>query len=1062
LRILLAASPAAIAVALAYPAQAQDAPPPKPIPQIAQAQAGGVTTQQVDQPAPVVTDQTTTPSNTEENEIIVVANALRGAVKAPQPPVVELNQEDIASYGADSLADLISQLSTETSTGRGRGSGRPVFLVNGLRVSSFREMMSYPPEAIKRVQVLSEEVAQKYGFPPDQRVINFILQDNFASKTGEIEYGQPFRGDTSTVGFEGTTLNIAGNNRLNFDLKLNHTSPLTEAERGVIQTFPPSFPTDPDPGAFRTLVPKSSDYQLTGNWTKGLGSAGASLTLNGTAERSDSRSLSGLNTVDLTGPAPDDETVLRTFGADFPLATNTRTDTFSFGSTLNAHAGQWQLTGTLDASHADSTTKIDRRITPGNNADLQDLIDQAAAGTFALDGPITGLAYPGFDTAESKSDSATTKFTAMGNPIHLPAGDVSVTLDAGFDWNRIDSTDTRVATTRTKLTRGNLNGGVNVSVPLTGQDFGGVIGKLTANFSGGLDHLSDFGTLKNWSAGLNWGPTDKLNFQASYIVRDAAPGLSQLGAPSIVNFNVPVFDFTTGQTVLANVTTGGNPNLRRERDRDLHLGASYTLPIFDRASLRVEYFSNNSDNVTASFPLLTPEIEAAFPGRVTRVGGTITSIDERPVTFYNEKSSRLRFGIFLGGRIGSSSQQGGGGGGGRGGGGGGIAGGPGGDGGPPGGGGEAPAGAGGPPPGGGGFFFGGGQGGANGGRGNFNPQAFADFRAKLCDPKATTPPDLSALPEQLRARLTGADGKPDPQRLAEMKQRVCNGNGGFNPQAFAQLRQTFCPADKPLDASKLPAQVLDRFKGADGQVDQARLTQFRTRVCSIDPAQFAARQGQQGQQAQGGAQPGGQPASGNDQAGSGQGGERRGQNGGGARGGGGGGGPGAFLMNRGRNNGGRWNLSLSDTVELTNTVLIAPGGPLLDQLHGDAVSGNGVARNTLTLDGGVFYNGLGLRFNGSYKSGTNVKGTGLPGSTDLRFGSLFTLDLRAFADLGRQAKLVKAVPFFNNARISFSVKNVFDARQRVTDQNGDVPLRYQPFLIDPNGRTFQVEFRKMF
>ena len=242
--------------------------------------------------------------------------------------------------------------------------------------------------------------------------------------------------------------------------------------------------------------------------------------------------------------------------------------------------------------------------------------------------------------------------------------------------------------------------------------------------------------------------------------------------------------------------------------------------------------------------------------------------------------------------------------------------------------------------------------------------------------------------------------------------------------------------------------MTDRFKGPDGQIDQARLTQFRTRVCSVDPAQFAARQGQGGQP-QGGAAAGNAPPA------------QTAENGRNARGGGGGG-PGAFFMNRGRNNGGRWNLSLSDTIELTNTVLIGRAGPRLDQLHGDALSGGGVARNTLTLEGGAFYNGLGLRFNGSYKSGTHVDGSGLPGSSDLNFGSLFTLDLRVFADLGRQEKLVKQIPFFKNARISLSVNNVFDARQKVTDQNGDVPLRYQPFLIDPNGRTFQVEFRKMF
>jgi hypothetical protein len=67
-----------------------------------------------------------------------------------------------------------------------------------------------------------------------------------------------------------------------------------------------------------------------------------------------------------------------------------------------------------------------------------------------------------------------------------------------------------------------------------------------------------------------------------------------------------------------------------------------------------------------------------------------------------------------------------------------------------------------------------------------------------------------------------------------------------------------------------------------------------------------------------------------------------------------------------------------------------------------------------------------------------------------------------FADLGRKEKLVKAVPFFENTRVSFVVNNLFDARQKVTDQNGLVPLRYQPFLIDPTGRSFQIEFRKLF
>jgi hypothetical protein len=285
--------------------------------------------------------------------------------------------------------------------------------------------------------------------------------------------------------------------------------------------------------------------------------------------------------------------------------------------------------------------------------------------------------------------------------------------------------------------------------------------------------------------------------------------------------------------------------------------------------------------------------------------------------------------------------------------------------------------------------------------------------------------------------------------MKELHDRVCNGNGGagFNPQAFAQLRQTLCPADKAIDPATLPAQIADRFKGADGKIDEARLTQLRTRVCSIDPSQFAAQQGQQRQG--GGAAPAANGAPPQQQA-----------QGGGNRGGGGAGGFGGFGGRGG--NGGRWNLSLSHTIELGNKVLVAPGGPLLDLLHGDALTGGGVARHTLSLEGGVFYNGFGTRVSGSYKSGTRVEGTGAPGSSDLRFGDLFTLDLRMFADLGRQEKLVKAVPFFENTRLSFNVTNLFNAHQKVTDQNGVVPLRYQPDLIDPTGRSFQVEFRKLF
>jgi iron complex outermembrane recepter protein len=114
------------------------------------------------------------------------------------------------------------------------------------------------------------------------------------------------------------------------------------------------------------------------------------------------------------------------------------------------------------------------------------------------------------------------------------------------------------------------------------------------------------------------------------------------------------------------------------------------------------------------------------------------------------------------------------------------------------------------------------------------------------------------------------------------------------------------------------------------------------------------------------------------------------------------------------------------------------------------------------VQGGAFYNGMGLRFRGTYSGKSRVDGSGLPGSTDLFFDDIFKLDLRLFADLGRRERLVEAVPFLEGTRVSFSLDNVFDARQRVTDASGSVPLRYQPFLMDPIGRRFEIEFRKIF
>lgn len=940
-----------------------------------------------------------------DEDIVVIAESLAGRVDAPQAPIEELDQEDIAAYGAGSLAELIEALGPQTGSARGRGSGPPVFLVNGVRVSSFREMRSYPPEAVEKIEILPEEVAQHFGYAPDARVVNIILKDGYSSKEIELEYGQPDRGGYSRKEVEATYLTIDGPSRLNLNFEWNDVSMLTEGERGIIQADRPDLVADPDPADYRSLIADSSALEFTGNWSTQLSQeAGSSLSLNLTAEREDTLSLFGLDTVLLTDPGG--ESLLRSFNEDDPLTQDARTDTLSAAATLNAPVGDWQLTATADASRTDTAVTIDRR------ADTSQLVADTAAGLFPIDGLIAGVPEAGFDEASTLSHEAKTLVTMIGQPIWLPAGGVNVTLDTGYAWNNIQSEDTRNPGLVTDLTRGDLSAGINVGLPISSvrDDHWAAIGDLTFNLNAGIDHLSDFGTLTDWSAGLTWGLTERLTLSATRVMREAAPSLSQLGNPEIETPNVPIYDFANGETVLVNVTTGGNPDLLAETQRDWIIGANWE-PIED-VRLQVNYFRNHSDNVTSAFPVLTPEIEAAFPDRVTRdTTGRLVALDRRPITLAEQKSSRLQFGFNISGSIGSSS----------------------------GGSGVSNRGGGNPPTGG-----PRGPGDANAaGRaaGGFDQQRFQEMRQRLCaDPSQDdqTPEQMIAqLPEQFQARFRNEQGEIEPQRIAEFRTRICSGDGPpamFDAQRFAALRAQFCADPQPGEVRKTPEEMIAelpepmqaRFRNEQGQIDPARVAEFRDRICSTDgPPGAEAVQGER---------------------------EQRGRGGGGLRGFGPGGG----------GDGGRWFANVNHTVQLDSTVLVAPGGPTLDLLDGDALGSGGTPQHSTQLVGGLFYNGFGTRLSASYTGPTRIDGSGLPGSTDLFFSDLLTFDLRMFADLGRQEKLVEKMPFLKNVRVSLAVDNLFDTRQRVTDSNGDVPLSYQPFLLDPAGRFIEFEIRKIF
>ncbi len=835
--------------ALPYGALAQDVQPAAP--NIAQ----GAQDETLD-----ISEEDGEPSST----IVVQGTRIRGQLIVDQPPVAEYNEEDIQALGVSSIADLLEAIAPDTqSSARGcRGGGRPVFLINGIRVSSWREFRSYPPEAVQKIEVFPEEVAQRFGFQPDQRVVNIILKPNFRQLTGEVEYEQPDRGGYSRSEQELTYLRIGETGRLNFSLEVEDQSLLTEAERGL------AIEGNEAAAPFRSLIPDTFGLEATANYARAFIDSGTSLSLNGTYERSQTRSLSGL--------AIDNVSALERRGSS---------DSFSAGATVNRGIGDWTATFTNDSNYTESTTEIDLR-----------------EGT-------------GFDTAQTRTLTTANKATFIGYPLELPAGEVTTTIDLNLDWTNLKSEDTR-ADSDLDLTRRRFAGGVNVSIPIAERGGAlGAIGGLSLNLAGGVEDLSDFGALPNWTASLNWQPTEKLNISATRIWREVAPSLVRLGSPRIDEFNVPVFDYLQNRSVLATVITGGNPDLPAETQADWQFGANWELPFWERARLQVDYGINRSRNVTST-PGFSAAFESAFPDRVVRdPDGALLSVDQRPLTLFQTRSRILSFGLSARGQIGAEPER-------------------------P----ERGEGARGTGPGGAGQMP--------------TSEQMQAMRAALC----ADPPRLAELPEQMQARLRGENGEVDPERLAAIRERMCSAEGG---QAQGGQAQRGGGPRNP-------------FARGDGDGD--------TRP--------------------------------------------------------------------------RYFVSLNHSITLENEVLLAEGGPLFDQLDGELIAGGTVPRNTSQIEGGIFWQGYGVRLSGRYTGEAVIRGNGTEGSSDLFFGDLATFDLRVFANLDEIFERDEG--WMKGLRVSLVADNIFDSRRRVVDGNGGTPNAYLPLRIDPTGRYLGIDIRKAF
>ena len=587
----------------------------------------------------------------EEPEIVVKGQKPPGSVVGDIPAELQYSPADIRAYGVSSLSDLLSELAPEIRSDRGRGGEGPVVLLNGRRISSFSEIRDLPTEAILRVEILPEEVALKYGYSANQRVVNVVLRRRFRALTVQAD------GSTSTErgGTGGTgdvdLLRIRGDNRVNLDAKYQRSGSLTESQRGVVSTAT-NDPNVTDLSSYRTLRPATDQLSLNAVYARPL-TQKISATVNGTLDMSNSDALRGLPGAALLVPGADpfsqsgtDTTVFRYLGTS-PLTQDVHTLTGHLGFTLNGDVAKWRLNLSGNYDHGDTRTSTQTGVDASALQSLLAAGDPTLNPFAAIPASLLGDALQ--SRARALSDSGNIQFVANGPLLTLPAGPLASSVKVGFETQHFDARSDRSGIDqRTSLSRDDANAQLNLDFPLTSRrnHVLGAIGSLSANVNGAANRISDFGTLTTFGYGLTWSPRDGINLILSSTHDEGAPSVQQLGNPVVVTPLVRLYDYRTGQTVDVTQTAGGNPGLEADSRRVQKIGL--TVKPFEKTELTLSanYVRSSIRGAIAAFPSPSAAIEAAFPQRFTRdEDGDLTAVDVRPINFARETRAELRWGV---------------------------------------------------------------------------------------------------------------------------------------------------------------------------------------------------------------------------------------------------------------------------------------------------------------------------------------------------------------------------------------------------------------------------------
>jgi len=526
-------------------------------------------------------------------EIVVTARYGEARVDSE----TELDEDDIATYGAGTIGELVSQIAPLT----GRPDELPIILINGKRVDGPAGINGFPPEALARLAILKPEAAARYGYAPGQRVVNLVLKKSFTSWQADAGTRLATAGGRQNGQLALGRFVIAGPSRWNASVQMSRDKALLKSDRVDDR----GLGSD---DSYRTFLPRSDSLSLNLGFARPLGDFTGSINID--ANRRSQQQL---------------------LGTAFPGRINSalrgeqQTNNIGLSATLTGSIADWQSNIALRYSRSWSDNDIERL-----NADSKIVTDRST----------------------SRSESLTGLINLNRAILTLPAGPVTsnISINATRNWSLNRGSDA-VATLpdETVFKRQQIDARVSLSLPISQAGSAGfsALGDLSLDIATGGSLASGSPLQHRFEMAASWSPFAALQVRATAAFTQLIPNADQIAGPYVEEIR-RIYDFRREEIVDARWITGGNQDLGRGKQSLYSLGATLRPLARPILTLTSEYRRQISTEGVGAFPAFTPSVELAFPERIRRdASGRLLSVDARPISIAHDIDERLDNGLII-------------------------------------------------------------------------------------------------------------------------------------------------------------------------------------------------------------------------------------------------------------------------------------------------------------------------------------------------------------------------------------------------------------------------------